>query len=138
MENENNEVKNLWSVSLELSPIKISEFRSALKTKTSSLNFVPPTFVSVLNHAGKSSTDLISSLDYSLDQTLHGEETIEYFRVLRIGEVLIGEMSIASIEKKVGKSGNFDVLTILIEYRSEKGEKVVSIHRKLLAKTFSN
>jgi hypothetical protein len=77
-------------------------------------------------------------LDYSLDQTLHGEETIEYFRVLRIGEVLTGEMSIASIEKKVGKSGNFDVLTILIEYRSEKGEKVVSIRRKLLAKTSSN
>jgi hypothetical protein len=52
--------------------------------------------------------------------------------------VLTGEMSIASIEKKVGKSGNFDVLTILIEYRSEKGEKVVSIRRKLLAKTSSN
>lgn len=123
-----------YAIGLDADAVKIRELRRAVNSADCDDGTPSLTFVSVLNHSGTSSNDLILSLGYSLDRTLHGEENIEYFGTpITAGESLFGEIYVKSIERKVGRSGEFDLISIAINFWTASGEKVVSIERKLIS-----
>lgn len=62
----------------------------------------------------------------SLERTLHGEETYEYYQEIYPGDIITGRMKICDIETKSGaRGGQMDIVRLEILYTNQRNELVV-------------
>ena len=106
---------------------KVREFARAVRDPASqdADPVPPPTFPIVI------SSDFIERLvtkylDIDRSRTVHGEERYEYFRPIRVGDVLHCTGRIVSDEVKTGRrGGRMRVITAVVDFRSRDGGEPV-------------
>lgn len=69
--------------------------------------------------------DVVKDMKINFARILHGEETYEYFKEIYPGDTLLGQMTIADMERKSGKAGDMDIVKIEILYTNRKKENVL-------------
>lgn len=90
----------------------------------SSTVVAPPTFVNTFR-TGKTAL-LLSELNFSLPQLLHGEQVIHYFAPIRPGDRLWHRIKVVEVGRKPSRTwGELDFFKVLITCKDERGAKVV-------------
>ncbi len=107
-------------------------FRDAAAAKDAGLEeqVAPPTFATVIQimTSAQAVQDQDLGLDYSV--VVHGEQEYEWFRPVRVGDVLLTVPRIADIYSK----GPNEFLVVEAEIRSSSGDNVVTSRTTLLSR----
>jgi hypothetical protein len=122
-----------WPIRLAVEAGKVSEFARAVGVDPSRTSVPLPTFPAVLNHYGTTTSDAMVEMGYVLTRVLHGEERIRYPNgPLRVGEELSGEIRLADLTRKTGRSGPLEFLSFVLHLRRPDHSVAVEIERTLV------
>lgn len=92
---------------------------------------VPPTFATAPEIAGGLANAVADhALGLDMSRVLHGEQSYEWRRPLRVGETLLAESTIERIRSK----GGLGFLTLRTDLRDEAGETVVVAENTLIVR----
>jgi hypothetical protein len=113
---------------------RVREFRLATASAHADASSAPPTFPSMLDLDGPTSSDLMEEMGYDLLHVLHGEEALEFHgKPLQPGDELKGMIRVDGIEHKTGRSGPLELVRFRIELARPDGTPAVVICRTLVS-----
>jgi acyl dehydratase len=86
----------------------------------------PPTFPTLFKMWGEGGNRvLVEAMGGDPLRVLHGEEAYEYHGFIRPGDLITGQSTVISIDRKEGRSGQLDIAMLETEYRNQRAELVV-------------
>jgi len=87
----------------------------------------PPTFPTLFKMWGEGgSSPHIKAMGGNVLRLLHGEESFEYFGLIRPGDKITGQTRVVSIEEKEGSSSRLDIVKLQTDYHNQHDELVVT------------
>jgi hypothetical protein len=121
----------IWPVRLDVEAGKVREM--CLATGLESSTVPPPTFPAFAGHDGPTTRDILAELGFLYEVALHGEEEIAYPNgPLVIGDSLSGEIVVAGVEQKKGRSGLLTIVRLTTILRRPDGTPAVEVNRTLI------
>ena len=86
----------------------------------------PPTYPALFKMWGEGgSSPHIKTIGGNVLRLLHGEESYEYFGLIRPGDVITGQTKVVDITEKEGRGSTLDIVKLQTDYRNQHGELVV-------------
>lgn len=86
----------------------------------------PPTYPTLFKMWGEGgSSPHIKAMGGNVLRLLHGEESYEYFGLIRPGDVMTGQTKVVDITEKEGRSSTLDIVNLQTEYHNQHGKLVV-------------
>ena len=86
----------------------------------------PPTFATLFKMWGEGgSSTHIKAMGGNVLRLLHGEESYEYFGLIRPGDVITGQTKVVDITEKQGRNSTLDIVNLQTDYRNQHGVVVV-------------
>lgn len=110
---------------------RIRKFAEAIGETSPKLisEYVPPTFLKVIEGEGNSSRRIIEVLGVDLRRILHAEQHFEYTTPIRVGETLTIERRVADIYEK--KGGEMEFIVIETSF-VDTAAKLVALSRQIV------
>jgi hypothetical protein len=109
---------------------KVREFMLAIgDERTDSMGddlTLPPTFATVFAFWGGLNLEAaLKEVGIEIWNVLHAEQEYEYLASIHIGDTVTGQLQIADIYTKGGRSGQLEFVDLLLEYRNQHGALVL-------------